>query len=102
MGGRWASMAELANLVCKAAGVRPPRLVCPFGLARGWAPLSTAFCRLTGRAPLFTSYTLKVLLGNRCVSHARAQRVFGYGPRDLEQTVRDTLMWFRENGFFRS
>jgi dihydroflavonol-4-reductase len=102
VGGRWASMAELARFACDAAGARIPRLVCPFGLARAWAPLSTAFCRLTGRAPLFTSYSLKVLLGNRCVSHARAQRDLGYGPRDLEQTVRETLIWFRENGYLEN
>jgi dihydroflavonol-4-reductase len=98
IGGRWASMAELAELVCAVSGARPPRMMCPFPVARAWAPMSTAFCRVTGRAPLFTSYTLKVLRGNTHISHARAERELGYRPRDLSQSVRDTCLWFQEKG----
>jgi dihydroflavonol-4-reductase len=98
IGGRWASMAELADLVCAVSGARPPRLMCPFPVARAWAPLSMAFCRLTGRAPLFTSHTLKVLRGNRSISHARAERELGYHPRELAVSVRDTCRWFQEKG----
>ena len=65
IGGRWASMAELAALVCDAAGGRPPTLMCPFFLAEAWAPVATALARVAGRAPLFTTYTLRVLRGNR-------------------------------------
>jgi dihydroflavonol-4-reductase len=98
IGGRWASMKELAGLVCEAAGRRPPQLMCPFPIARAWAPVSTGICRITGSAPLFTTYTLKVLLGNRNVSHERASRDLGYSPRDLARTVRDTYSWFKETG----
>lgn len=34
VGGRWASMTKLARLVCEVTGARPPRLMCPFALAR--------------------------------------------------------------------
>ena len=98
IGGRYASMAELAQLVCGEAGIRPPRLMCPYPLASAFAPLSTAFCVVTRRAPLFTSYSLRVLKGNTRVSHQKAAADLGYRPRDLGQTVRDTLAWFRENG----
>jgi dihydroflavonol-4-reductase len=98
IGGRWASMAELADLVCAVSGARPPRMMCPFPLAQAWAPVSTAFCRVVRRAPLFTSYTLKVLRGNRNVSHERATRELGYHPRDLAESVRDTCRWFQEKG----
>jgi dihydroflavonol-4-reductase len=98
LGGRWASMTELARIVCREADVPAPHLVCPYALARAWAPVSTAYCRLTGREPLFTAYTLRVLRGNRNVSHARAERDLGYAPRELEDTVRDTLSWFGEQG----
>lgn len=98
VGGRWASMAELAQLASDAAGSRAPRLMCPLWIARAGAPFSSAFCRLTGRTPLFTGYTLKVLQGNRNVSHERARRELGHAPRALRDTVRDTCMWFREQG----
>ena len=98
VGGHWASMAELAALACHASGRRPPRIVCPYGLARAWAPVSTALCAMTGREPLFTRYTLEVLRGNRNVSHARASSDLGHSPRELRETVLDACRWFRDQG----
>ncbi len=99
LGGRWASLVELAALACEATGARPPGFIVPRALARAWAPVSTAFSRIAGRVPLFTSYTLETLHGNPRVSHALAERDLGYRPRDLGQTIRDTCRWFAENGF---
>lgn len=98
VGGRWASMAELAALVCARVGRTPPRLVCPYPVARAWAPVSARFNLLIGREPLFTSSSLEVLRGNRVVSHERAARELGYRPRSLETTVADTVDWFRVAG----
>ncbi len=98
VGGRWASMAELVGLVCGHTKVRPPTLLCPLPIALAWAPVSTALSRMAGGTPLFTSNSLRVLRGNRNVSHARASRDLGYAPRALEETVRDTYAWFRDRG----
>jgi dihydroflavonol-4-reductase len=98
IGGRYASMAELARLVCGEVGVTPPSISCPYGIASAFAPVSTAFCAITRRAPLFTTYSLRVLKGNKRVSHEKAAAELGYRPRDLDQTVRETLAWFRETG----
>jgi nucleoside-diphosphate-sugar epimerase len=98
LGGRWASIGEIARRVCDASGRRAPRLTCPYSVARISAPLSAAFSLLLGREPLFTGYSLAALQGNRSISHARAEREIGYLPRDLDQTIRDTWRWFTENG----
>jgi dihydroflavonol-4-reductase len=99
VGGRWASMAELAGHVCSVTGARPPGLTCPFWIARAWAPLSAAFSRFIGKTPLFTGYSLSVLRGNRSVSHDRAHRELGYRPRELQETIRDACAWFELNGY---
>ncbi len=98
LGGRWASMGEVAGLVCDAAGRRTPRLTCPYAVARLGAPLSTFYSLLFGKEPLFTSYSLAALRGNRLISHQRAERELDYRPRDLDETIRDTWRWFTENG----
>ena len=98
LGGRWASMGEIARLVCEAAGRRAPRVTCPYGVARISAPVATLFSLLSGKEPLFTGYTLGALRGNRLISHQRAQREIGYEPRELEETIRDTWRWFAEKG----
>jgi dihydroflavonol-4-reductase len=98
LGGRTASLVELARLVCASTGARSPALVVPTALGLAWAPIAAAAARLSGTPALFTSYTLRTLAGSRQVSHDRATRDLDYRPRDLEQTVRDTCRWFAENG----
>jgi dihydroflavonol-4-reductase len=39
---------------------------------------------------------------NRNMSHQKATRDLGYKPRPLQDTVRDTLSWFQENGYLKS
>lgn len=99
VGGRWASMAELAGHVCSATGARPPGLTCPFWMARAWAPVSAALFRIAGKTPLFTGYSLSVLRGNRRVSHDRACRELDYSPRELKETIGDACAWFEANGY---
>lgn len=99
LGGRTASLVELAGLVCAEAGARPPALVVPTALGLARAPIAAAAARLAGTPALFTSYTLRTLAGSRQVSHDRAARDLDHRPRDLAQTVRDDCRWFAENGF---
>jgi dihydroflavonol-4-reductase len=99
VGGRWASMAELAGHVCSVTGARPPGLTCPFWIARAGAPLSAALSRFMGKTPLFTGYSLSVLRGNRNIRHDRAHRELDYRPRGLEETIRDACAWFELNGY---
>jgi dihydroflavonol-4-reductase len=101
LGGRWASMGEIARMICDAAGRRAPRLTCPYVVARISAPVSTLFSLLLSKEPLFTGYSLAALRGNRLISHQRAERELGYRPRDLEETIRDTWRWFTEKGLVR-
>jgi dihydroflavonol-4-reductase len=102
VGGKWASMAELAQRVCNVTGARMPGLTCPFWIAQAWAPVSAAYSRAVGKTPLFTGYSLSVLRVYRTVSHERVGRELDYRPRDLEETIGDTCAWFEVNGYLRS
>ncbi len=96
LSGHWVSLCDLGALVEKITGVPAPHFVCPLWLAHVGAPIATAFDRLTGRRPLFTSVTLKALHSNRNISHEKATRELGYHPRPFQDTVIDTLRWFEE------
>ena len=102
LGGRWASLREMARLVCDAAGRPVPSMTCPYWVARIGAPVSTLFSSLLAKEPLFTSYSLAALRGNRQISHKRAEREIGYRPRNLEETIRDTWRWFAQTGLVSS
>jgi dihydroflavonol-4-reductase len=38
---------------------------------------------------------------HRHISHEKASRELGYQPRPFQETVRDTIEWFREAGKLR-
>jgi len=94
LAGHWASLRELADLTAEVTGVKAPRLVAPYWLARLGMPLAGALVPLDGLRALCTPTALEPLGGNRRVSRALVMRDLGYRPRPLPETVRDTLAWF--------
>lgn len=98
LSGRWTSVGELARVVHKTVGVRPPRFTTPMALARLAAPFAELAATLLGREPLFTGESLCALRGNRLYLRDKAQRELDYAPRPLEESVLDAYLWFAERG----
>ncbi|MDD5309390.1 MAG: SDR family oxidoreductase [Deltaproteobacteria bacterium] len=98
LGGQWRSVADLAALVERTSGVKPPAFTSPMWLARVGAPFITAYSKLVGIEPLYTSDALYALRHHRHVSHAKARQELGYAPRPLEETIADTVAWFKAAG----
>lgn len=99
LSGHWHSIAKIAQIVSKLTGVRAPRLTVPLGLAYAGLPIISLFARMSKNEPLYTRFSLQSLKSNRQISHARASQAFGYQPRAIEQTLTDTLSWFKEHGY---
>jgi dihydroflavonol-4-reductase len=99
LSGHWVSLCEIAALIEEIVGVRPPRIVCPLGLARFGAPFITALFQLVGKRPLFTSVSLQAVCGNHSISHERATKDLAYHPRPFRESLVDTLRWFSEMGY---
>lgn len=96
LSGHWCRVRDLANLVCEAAGVRPPRFDVPVAVAMLGVPLAAVHARLTGARPMYTRAALEAVRHHRDVRHDKARHELGYEPRPLEDTVRDTCAWLRE------
>lgn len=94
LAGHWASMVDLARLAHDINGARVPGLVVPMWAARLGAPLLTAWSRVSGQRPLYTTAGLFPLVHFKAIRHERATRELGYRPRPLRQTVADTWDWF--------
>ena len=101
LGGEWRSFENLAEVACSATGARIPRLMSPMWLARVGAPFVTAWSRLTGARPLYTSAALHALRGAREISSEKAKKELGYAPRPFEDTIGDAYAWFSENGMLK-
>lgn len=98
LSGHWVSVTDIAAMVSEISGVPAPGLTCPVWLALLGAPFIGTFDRLRGRQPLYTSMSIKSLQYHRHVSHEKASRELGFKPRPFQETLADTLKWFREAG----
>lgn len=72
--------------------------VLPLWMARMAEPFLRLDARRRKERPLYTSYSLDTLHSNDRFSHNRATRELGYSPRDLFQTISDTVAWLCRAG----
>lgn len=87
---------ELIDRVREEAGGR--KLVClPIRFAQILAPLFECAARLTGTRPLYTRYALHTLSGGERYSHDKATAELGYHPRDIRETMADTVAWLNRH-----
>lgn len=69
--------------------------VLPMWMARAAAPLMGEIAKFRKTRPLYTRYSLYTLQSNDKFSHDKATRDLDYHPRDLYQTIADTIAWIR-------
>lgn len=95
LSNRHYEVKEVLNMVKSVCGGRRlPAL--PMWMARAAAPLIGWVARLRRQRPLYTSYSLYILTSNDKFSHDKATMELGYQPRDLYQTVADTVAWLKQ------
>ena len=94
LSNRYCTVREL--LACLRAAAGGPRKVCfPLKLAQLAAPLMEKAAQLTHTRPLFTRYSLHTMASNGHFTHDKATMELGYHPRDLKDTIADTVTWLR-------
>lgn len=100
LGGRYASIGDLAATIGRVTGRRMPRLVAPEWLLRSALPFMGAWARLSGRPARFTAEMLDTLRDHpKAVATEKARQELGYSPRPLEETLADAFEWFKSVGY---
>ena len=59
------------------------------------APVFEWVAKVTKTRPLFTRYSLRTMESNGRFSHDKATMELGYSPRDMMDTVRDTITYLQ-------
>lgn len=95
--GNYHSLKETVSMLHEITGRRKIGAV-PMWMARLAAPLAERLAKRRHRKPLFTPYALRVVLENGLFSHDKAARELGYAPRELYETLEDTVEWLQETG----
>jgi dihydroflavonol-4-reductase len=93
LSGQKIALPEILRQIQKALGIPKYGLAIPSRLAHFAARLAPLYCRLFGKKPRFTEYSLETVMGNSTISNAKARRELGYRPRPLTQSIHDTVLW---------
>jgi dihydroflavonol-4-reductase len=96
--GHWVHIRDVSALIGRLSGRKTPMLALPLWIAAVASWFSLGWGKLTGTTPKFTPGAIRSIQMHRHISHQKATRELGYEPRPFEDTVRDTLEWFRQAG----
>ncbi len=93
LNGHYITVSEMLNIARGIRGKKPRKTIVPHFLAKLFAPASERFSLLLKKKPpLFTPYSVYTLHTNGHFSHAKATAEFGYAPRPIEESIRDSFL----------
>jgi dihydroflavonol-4-reductase len=96
--GAQVQVPELMEELAHDIGYPAPTYRIPTRIARAAGVLASVYYRLVRRKPVFTAYSIDVLKSNSLVSSARAREELGFTSRPWQESIRDQVEWFREEG----
>lgn len=97
LSGEQISVQELYLELEKITRIKAPSFKAPLWLVKGIVKISPIYYKLTGKEPLFTSYSIETVNSNSKISFEKARKELGYSPRPIKESIRDSVEWFKEN-----
>lgn len=95
LAGDVTTVRSLVDRVCRLAGVRPPRLSLPLGVARVGLVLSAPLFRLRGHKPPVPPEQLESLSRHWAFDDTRARTELDWRPRTLDEGLPGTVEYLR-------
>ncbi|MDR0883908.1 MAG: NAD-dependent epimerase/dehydratase family protein [Oscillospiraceae bacterium] len=90
------SVKELLHKLSQVTGLKEMHAMLPLWLAKIGAPFAEVYAKIARQPALFTQYSLYTLGTNALFSHKKAERELGFHPRDIADTLRDTVAWLKQ------
>lgn len=96
LSGKYHTIKELSDFVLKAKNVKKRLTVLPISFAYVGLPFVKSFAYITKKPPLYDKLYLDILKdGNKETLCTKAEQELGYTTRSLEETINDTIHWFK-------
>lgn len=100
LSGKWYSLKQLVQLLSKASSKKIRVMALPRFVAKAGLPFVKLLGALQEKEPLYTNEALEALFnGNRCISSNKAKLALNYTTRPLEETLLDTIEWFKNKSY---
>jgi dihydroflavonol-4-reductase len=97
LGGERIELNALHKLIKKVTGKDKRFISFPLPIVKLITPMAEWYYKLTKTKPLVTRYSIETIISNSDISYEKAKRELGYKPRQLLNTIADTVDWWREN-----
>jgi dihydroflavonol-4-reductase len=99
LSGHYYTLVELSEMIGKVTGRKTPKHAVPMFAARIGRPFVALYALLKREHPLYTKESLSVLKNSPVkISSEKASKELDYHPRSLEETLKDTFAWYKEQG----
>lgn len=95
LSNRHYEIKEVLKIVKRVNGGRKIPVL-PIWMAKSVVPFISLYAKIKKVRPLYTKYSLSTLVSNDKFSHDKATSELGYKPRDLYQTISDTVQWVKQ------
>lgn len=96
LSGHYARIAEILEAAKRTLDIKRRVTYLPIALAKLAAPLYEKRS-VRKKMPLyFTPYSVAVLASNSLFSRRAAASAFGFSPRQVADSIRDTVLWLKE------
>lgn len=93
LSNRYIDIKELLRLISKITGKKPIKTILPYYLAKITAPLAELYYKILRQTPIYTAYSIYTLKSNANFSYEKARVELGYSPREMYDTLEDTVKW---------
>jgi len=98
---KYYSMIEIFAMLHEITGGKKIQLKLPLWLAYFSLPFLSVYFTMCGKRPLYTAYSLYTIRSNSNYSHEKASRELGFSPRDLRESLADTVAFVNEHNLLR-
>jgi dihydroflavonol-4-reductase len=93
--GHWVHLCDVSALVGRLTARKTPSGATPMWLASFVSYFFYFFSKIRKKTPKFTPAAMKSVQMHRYISHQKATDELGYKTRPFEETIKDTLEWFK-------
>lgn len=99
LGNENTSVADFFKLVGEIAGVKPPKLKLPYGLALLLGHLFQIQAHITRKPPVVSVSQVRIGKMGEHFDNSKAVNELGLQLTPIRKTVENTVNWFMENGY---
>lgn len=98
LSGHYATVKDILEIIKKLFNLKYKVTYLPLIFAKIFAYFNEKWCLYKKKPLSITPYAVSVLDSNGQFSSKAASEAFGYKPRPLENTLKDTIAWLKETG----